>query len=60
MGGIEAIWPGPSAALLESALASARQAGMASDQRMDAGLTRGGRNLAASIIRAVQDSAVGG
>lgn len=60
MGGIEAIWPGPSATLLESALSAARQAGMASDQRMDAGLTRGGRNLATSVTRAVQDSAVGG
>ncbi len=60
MGGIEAIWPGPSAALLESALAAARQAGVASDQRMDDGLTRGGRNLATSITRAVQDRAVGG
>jgi malonate decarboxylase gamma subunit len=59
MGGIEAIWPGPSASLLESALTAARQAAPASDRRMDGGLLRGGRQLAAGIVQAVQNSALG-
>jgi malonate decarboxylase gamma subunit len=59
MGGIEAIWPGPSASLLESALTAARQAAPASDRRMDGGLLRGGRQLAAGIVQAVQNSAPG-
>ena len=53
MGGIEAIWPAPSASLLESALAAARLAAPASDRRMASGLERGGRQLAAGIAQAV-------
>jgi malonate decarboxylase gamma subunit len=60
MGGIEAIWSAPSAALLESALTGARQAAPASDQRMGEGLVRGGRQLATGIAKAVQRSATGG
>jgi len=59
MGGIEAIWPAPSAALLESALTTARQTLPASDQRMGGGLTRGGRQLAAGIAKIVQNTRVG-
>ncbi len=59
MGGIEAIWPGPSASLLESALTAARQTQPASDQRMGVGLTRGGRQLAAGIAKVVQNTRVG-
>jgi malonate decarboxylase gamma subunit len=59
MGGIEAIWPAPSASLLESALTAARRAAPASDRRMDGGLLRGGRQLAAGIVQAVQNSAAG-
>lgn len=53
MGGIEAIWPGPSAALLDAALAAARQVAPATDRRMASGLERGGRQLAAGITQAV-------
>ncbi len=53
MGGIEAIWPAPSAALLDAALAAARQAAPAADRRMASGLERGGRQLAAGITQAV-------
>jgi malonate decarboxylase gamma subunit len=60
MGGIEAIWPGPSAALLEQVLSSATPSGQASDQRMDNALLRGGRKLASGITQTVQNSAVGG
>lgn len=59
MGGIEAIWPGPTASLLESALTAARQAAPASDRRMDGGLLRGGRQLAAGIVQAVRNAAPG-
>jgi len=59
MGGIEAIWPAPSAALLESALTTVRQTLPASDQRMGVGLTRGGRQLAAGIAKIVQSTRVG-
>jgi malonate decarboxylase gamma subunit len=59
MGGIEAIWPAPSAALLESALTAARQAAPAIDQRMGEALVRGGRQLATGIAKAVQSSATG-
>jgi len=59
MGGIEAIWPAPSASLLESALTTARQTLPASDQRMGVGLTRGGRQLAAGIAKVVQNTRVG-
>lgn len=60
MGGIEAIWPTPSAALLERVLSSATQSGQAGDQRMDNALLRGGRKLASGITQTVQNSAVGG
>jgi malonate decarboxylase gamma subunit len=59
MGAIEAIWPAPSASLLENALAAARQAAPASDQRQSSGLERGGRQLAADITRTVQNAACG-
>jgi malonate decarboxylase gamma subunit len=59
MGGIEAIWPAPSAALLEGALTAARQAAPATDQRLRSGLVRGGRQLAAGIAQAVQNVAPG-
>jgi malonate decarboxylase gamma subunit len=59
MGGIEAIWPAPSAGLLESALGDARQAAPATDQRLHSGLVRGGRQLAAGIAQAVQNAASG-
>jgi malonate decarboxylase gamma subunit len=53
MGGIEAIWPGPSASLLNSALSAARETAPATDQRMVSGLAWGGRQLAAGIVQAV-------
>ncbi|PKO39911.1 MAG: biotin-independent malonate decarboxylase subunit gamma [Betaproteobacteria bacterium HGW-Betaproteobacteria-6] len=59
MGAIEAIWPAPSASLLENALAAARQAAPASDQRQSSGLERGGRQLAANITKTVQNAACG-
>lgn len=59
MGGIEAIWPEPSASLLESALSAARQCAPASDRRMEGGLLRGGRQLAAGIVQSVRNAAVG-
>ena len=59
MGGIAAIWPAPSAALLEQALSAASQAAPASDQRMDSALARGGRQLAAGITHAVQNAGLG-
>ncbi|HEX6735877.1 MAG TPA: biotin-independent malonate decarboxylase subunit gamma, partial [Azonexus sp.] len=57
MGGIEAIWPAPSATVLESALADARAAQPAADWRMAAGLERGGRTLAFGVAQAVQGKA---
>lgn len=60
MGGIEAIWPAPSAARLEAALTAARQALTAGDQRQGIGLSRGGRQLAAAIAGRVQHAACGG
>lgn len=59
MGGIAAIWPAPSAALLETALTSARQSAPATDQRMASGLTRDGRQLAAGIAHAVDNAVIG-
>ncbi|HXE41128.1 MAG TPA: biotin-independent malonate decarboxylase subunit gamma [Azonexus sp.] len=59
MGGIAAIWPAPSAALLEEALSAARQSAPASDQRMASGLARDGRQLAAGIAQAVDNAAIG-
>lgn len=59
MGAIEAIWPAPAAALLESALTAARQAASASDQRQSSGLARGGRHLAAGITKTVQNAVRG-
>lgn len=58
MGAIEAIWPVPSASLLEEALAAERAA-PASDQRQSSGLERGGRQLAAGITKTVQNAACG-
>jgi len=58
MGAIEAIWPAPSASLLEEALA-ADQGAPASDQRQSSGLARGGRQLAAGIAKTVQNTACG-
>ena len=59
MGGIAAIWPAPSAALLEHALSVTSQAAPASDQRMGSALQRGGRQLAAGIAHAVQNAGLG-
>ncbi|MCK6372504.1 MAG: biotin-independent malonate decarboxylase subunit gamma [Zoogloea sp.] len=53
MGAIEAIWPVPSAALLEAALGQQSAAGPGVDGRMNAGLERGGRKLAAETVAAV-------
>lgn len=58
MGAIEAIWPVPSASLLEEALAAGRAA-PASVQRQSSGLERGGRQLAAGITKTVQNAACG-
>jgi malonate decarboxylase gamma subunit len=60
MGGIEAIWPTPSAALLEQVLSTATRSGPASDQRMESAQLRGGRKLASGIAQMVQHSTVGG
>jgi len=59
MGGIEAIWPTPSAERLAGALAAAGQAGPAGDRRMASGQRRGGRQLAAGIAEAVHHAAAG-
>lgn len=56
MGAIEAIWPGPSAELLENALADAAEACAAGDERQARGLARGGRQLAAGIVQSVMNS----
>lgn len=50
MGGLEAIWETPSAALLDAALARGVQP---EDRRQALGLERGGRQLAATIATAV-------
>ena len=57
MGGIEAIWPAPSAALLLAALDTVRHERAAGDQRMQFGLARTGRRLAAAVVASVCDSA---
>jgi len=54
MGAIDAIWQVPSALALDQALATLP----VSDQRMAAGLARGGRLLAAGVAQAVQGAAV--
>lgn len=56
MGGIEALWAEPSAALLEGALQElvAAGAGCLEDRRPRQGAVRGGRQLAAAIAAAVQ------
>jgi malonate decarboxylase gamma subunit len=59
MGGIEAIWPEPSATLLEQAQASAMSDTSTSDLRMQKGLERGGRNLASEVAATVQNATVG-
>jgi malonate decarboxylase gamma subunit len=59
MGGIEAIWPAASGELLERALQTAIQTTPASDQRMECGLARGGRQLAAGIAGTVQNTVLG-
>ena len=55
MGGIEAIWPAPSAELLEQALAIGVQP---DDQRMGRATERGGRLLARRIAETVENAAV--
>lgn len=55
MGGIEAIWPAPEAALLEQALAIGVQP---DDQRMARATERGGRLLARRIAETVETAAV--
>lgn len=52
MGGIDAIWAAPDAALLASVLASAE----ADDRRMAVGAARGGRLQADSVARSVQSA----
>jgi len=59
MGGIAAIWPAPSAAMLDDALSAARKAACAGDQRQGTGLSRGGRLLASEIAKTVQNATVG-
>jgi malonate decarboxylase gamma subunit len=59
MGAIEAIWPVPSAALLEQALYAETSDGPASDQRMYKAVERGGRNLAAEVAATVQNATLG-
>lgn len=58
MGAIEAIWPEPSAGLLEEALA-AGQVAPVGDLRQSCGAERGGRQLAAGITKTVQNAACG-
>lgn len=53
MGAIEAIWDGPSSAVLEEALAALQGSQNNADQRTAVGLTRGGRQLAQRIIDSV-------
>jgi malonate decarboxylase gamma subunit len=53
MGAIEAIWDQPSSALLDHALAQLLAHHALTDPRMDIGLAREGRNLAAKIVAAV-------
>jgi malonate decarboxylase gamma subunit len=59
MGALTAIWPRPSAALLDAALAELlRNADAATvDRRLDDGYARGGRLLAAPVVAAVARSA---
>jgi len=59
MGAIEAIWPAPSATLLEQALAAETSGTPASDQRMRKALERGGRHLASEVAATVQNAKVG-
>lgn len=59
MGGIAAIWPAPTAELLDSALTTARLAAPATDQRMAGGLARDGRRLAAGIAQTIQNAGCG-
>jgi len=59
MGGIAAIWPVPSADLLDDALSAARKAVSAGDQRQGTGLSRGGRLLASDIASTVQNATAG-
>jgi malonate decarboxylase gamma subunit len=58
MGAIEAIWPAPSEALLLQALADIAEAGQ-SDLRMEKGLYRGGRMLAAHIAQIADTAGTG-
>ena len=55
MGAIEAIWPAPSAVLLNAALAEllGHQAVAREDHRREFGQLRGGRLLAARTVAAV-------
>ena len=56
MGGIEAIWPAPTAELLAEAL---RQASPGGDRRIALGEERDGRHLAAAILQAVDTALIG-
>ncbi|HEY6898615.1 MAG TPA: biotin-independent malonate decarboxylase subunit gamma [Rhodocyclaceae bacterium] len=58
MGAIEAIWPAPSEALLLQALADIAEAGQ-SDLRMEKGLQRGGRTLAANVAQIADTAGTG-
>lgn len=58
MGAIEAIWPAPSEALLLQALADIAEAGQR-DLRMEKGLQRGGRMLAAHIAQIADTAGTG-
>ena len=55
MGAIDAIWPEPSAALLEAALAELLRFDAAAheDRRRELGQSRGGRLLAAPTVAAI-------
>ena len=57
MGGIAAIWPAPSAALLAAALEAVGGLRAVGDQRMQSGLARGGRQFAAAVVDSVCRSA---
>ena len=58
MGAIESIWPAPSEALLLQALADIAEAGQ-SDLRMEKGLQRGGRMLAANVAQIADTAGTG-
>lgn len=57
MGGIEAIWPAPTADLLAEALSLG---GRHDDERIALGAARDGRHLAAAILQSVASATIGG